>query len=159
MDYKKEYQRYLKCIDKNCKDAFEDYKALVKQKLDQGKKISDLFTDEEVKEKLRIFADQRDEHCADPYEKYQDALKKSFQKATADYNAALNKKKTQKKSKKSKTKKSKKVKKEKKKKGDSKKKTTDLGRGNKSVKKVKKEKKKKSKSKPKKKAKKGSQKK
>uniref|UniRef100_A0A6C0ECT1 Uncharacterized protein n=1 Tax=viral metagenome TaxID=1070528 RepID=A0A6C0ECT1_9ZZZZ len=85
-NYRKEYDNYLKCINKKCKTSFNKYRDLVKTKLDSGKNILELSEDPEVKESLKKFTEERNRVCNNPFLKYQTALKTSFNISGVNHN-------------------------------------------------------------------------
>jgi hypothetical protein len=92
MNRQKEYENYMECVDKKCKETFETYKNLVTDKLDSGKNMMDLGEDHEIKDSLKKFAEERDKQCGKSFQKYQEALKKGFNAAAKDYSNTKNKK-------------------------------------------------------------------
>jgi hypothetical protein len=89
-NYKKEYDNYLKCINKKCKKSFNKYRDLVKTKLDSGKNILELSEDPEIKESLKKFTEERNRVCNKPFLKYQTALKTSFNISGVNHNNTVN---------------------------------------------------------------------
>jgi hypothetical protein len=85
-NHKKEYENYIKCLNKKCKKSFDKYRELVKTKMDSGKNILDLGEDPEIKESLKLFTMERDKVCRKPFLKYQTALKNSLNVAGVNHN-------------------------------------------------------------------------